>query len=243
MTEEEAASLLRVWGAAALEESDRDPSGYIYLAHMPATGHYKVGYSKKPEARVNHFDVQMPVEVKMLHSFPADDARACEQQIHNWAEPWRVNGEWFALPGGQALLIQYYRGYENGRFVTDPNEVPNLIQDLGQLPPREFQPHPESLAIAEQGRKQREKDLRERQNWPELERDLPASKPDLKRLFSHVRSAISSEGCDHTLRHTLSCSAANNLPEQPLVTWLQHGGGYCDCEVIANVAEMWEWRL
>jgi len=105
------------------------------------------------------------------------------------------------------------------------------------------QPHPTTEAQIEEGQKRREKELRERRDWPELENELPVSKPDLKSLFDHVRSAVNSEGCDNTLKHTLSFLELHSLPEQQLVAWLQDGGGYCDCEVIANVAEMWEWRL
>lgn len=148
--DEEASALIEAWGEATLEGSDTDPSGYVYLAHMPATGHYKIGYSKTPEARVSHFDVQMPVEVNLLHSFPADDARACERWIHEWAKPWRVNGEWFALPEGQALMIQYYRGYKDGKIMFEPDEVWNLIRGIEQLAPGEMQPHPAIKAWMEQ---------------------------------------------------------------------------------------------
>lgn len=245
MAPDEAVALINAWADAPEIHQDRDRSGYVYLAHMPATGHYKIGYSKTPAARVNHFDVQMPVKVNLVHSFPADDAHACEQWIHAWAEPWRVPNtrEWFDLPGSQVLMIKYYRGYEDGQPVIDPDECVNLIRDISELPREQVQPHPTIKAEIEEGRKKREKELRERTDWPELERELPVSKSELKRLIEHVRSGVNSNGCDNTLEHTLSFADMHSLPEDQLVAWLQAGGGYCDCEVLANVADMWEWRL
>ena len=69
------------------------------------------------------------------------------------------------------------------------------------------------------------------------EAQLPLSKPDLKALFDHVDTRLEAEGCDRTLRHTLAFLEANQLPRESVVMWLNENGGYCDCEVIANVEE------
>ena len=73
----------------------------------------------------------------------------------------------------------------------------------------------------------------------QAEAQLPLFKPDLKALFDHVDERLEAEGCDHTLRHTLAFVEAKQLPRESVVKWLNENGGYCDCEVIANVEEVW----
>ena len=66
---------------------------------------------------------------------------------------------------------------------------------------------------------------------------LPASKSGLKELFDWVDAKTEEEGCDHTLRHTVSFLRHRNLPEAEVVAWLREEGGYCDCEVAANAGD------
>jgi hypothetical protein len=70
--------------------------GFVYLA-CSSTGHYKIGRSKSPHERVKHFDVQMPVEVKMLHFIETDDAPYLEEKLHTHYEHLNFKGEWFNL--------------------------------------------------------------------------------------------------------------------------------------------------
>jgi Protein of unknown function (DUF2695) len=73
----------------------------------------------------------------------------------------------------------------------------------------------------------------------EAEARLPLSKEELKALFDHVDNRLEDQGCDHTLAHTLEFLAQRRLPHDAVVPWLKEYGGYCDCEVIANVEEVW----
>jgi len=67
---------------------------------------------------------------------------------------------------------------------------------------------------------------------------MPISRADLKRLFDHLEAALAS-GCDHTLRFTRQFLASRQLPEAIITPWLSEYGGFCDCEVLANVEERW----
>ena len=49
--------------------------------------------------------------------------------------------------------------------------------------------------------------------------------------------------CDRTARETKAFLAARGLDEQRVIPWLQSYGGYCDCEVLANVESTWGDRL
>ena len=72
----------------------------------------------------------------------------------------------------------------------------------------------------------------------EAEARMPLSKEDLAALFNHLDQALV-EGCDHSLRLTREFLASRSLPEGTIVTWLGQYGGFCDCEVLANVEDSW----
>ena len=67
---------------------------------------------------------------------------------------------------------------------------------------------------------------------------LPLPKSTTKALFDAVDAGLVKTGCDHTLRHTIAF-LQHDLPQEPVIAWLAEHGGYCDCEVIANVEDRW----
>ena len=93
-------------------------SGYIYLAKSD-TGHYKIGRSKTPEDRVEHFNTKMPVEVKMIYFFGADDYKEAEKRLHDKYDESRETGEWFNLTAGQVADIQSIARFEDDGFTLD----------------------------------------------------------------------------------------------------------------------------
>jgi len=72
-----------------------------------------------------------------------------------------------------------------------------------------------------------------------LEASMPLSKEDLRGLFEYLDNEAAS-GCDHTAKKTLSYLRARSLDSERIVPWLQELGGYCDCEVLANVEQQFE---
>ena len=42
--------------------------------------------------------------------------------------------------------------------------------------------------------------------------------------------------CNGTLKMTGAWLSRHGLPVERVLTWLEQGGGYCDCEVLFNVA-------
>jgi len=57
----------------------------------------------------------------------------------------------------------------------------------------------------------------------------------LTALIQHVDAAVASHGCDHSLRATRTWALAHEVDPEVLAASLAHFGGYCDCEVAANV--------
>jgi hypothetical protein len=81
----------------------------------------------------------------------------------------------------------------------------------------------------------RELKQRERQA---AEARMPLSRDELAALFDHLDEALTA-GCDHSLRFTRQFLAVRSLSEEAIVPWLGEHGGFCDCEVLANVEDAW----
>jgi hypothetical protein len=71
------------------------------------------------------------------------------------------------------------------------------------------------------------------------EASLPVAAGELRELLMWLDGKLSAEGCDDTNRHTAGFAEARGWPRAQLVEWLAAQGGYCDCEVLANVGEKW----
>ena len=69
----------------------------------------------------------------------------------------------------------------------------------------------------------------------EAREGFPAPVDVLEELFDCIDEALEERGCDHTYRFTRKWIESTGLQEKTIVPWLQSNGGYCDCEVIANV--------
>lgn len=75
-----------------------------------------------------------------------------------------------------------------------------------------------------------------------LEASMPLSKEHLRGLFDYLDTKLEA-GCDHTAKNTLSYLHSYSLDSDRIIPWLQDLGGYCDCEVLANVEEKFEGVL
>ena len=61
----------------------------------------------------------------------------------------------------------------------------------------------------------------------------------VEELEDHVEGRLRIAPCDGTLRHAKTFLTGRGF-ELPAVTrWLNHRGGYCDCEVLMNVGPAW----
>lgn len=67
---------------------------------------------------------------------------------------------------------------------------------------------------------------------------LPIFVDTINELFDYLDEQIGEIGCDDTLRLTVDFIEENSLPKDSLISWLNENGGYCDCEVLANVEEI-----
>ncbi len=71
---------------------------------------------------------------------------------------------------------------------------------------------------------------------------LPMQLTLFQELFDYLDKELATN-CDDTLRLTEQFAKENNVQFELLKTWLGEQGGYCDCEVLANVEEQFEGLL
>ncbi len=57
----------------------------------------------------------------------------------------------------------------------------------------------------------------------------------LQNCFDFLDFKLAENDCDDTQKITLQFTEQNNLPKDDFIEWLRNNGGYCDCEVLANV--------
>jgi len=73
----------------------------------------------------------------------------------------------------------------------------------------------------------------------EAETRMPVSRRDLADLFDHLDEALPEYGCKHSLDLTKTFLTSRSLDAESVVPWLGEYGGFCDCEVLANVEDVW----
>lgn len=96
--------------------------------------------------------------------------------------------------------------------------------------------------MSNEDKKETRKDIKRRIRENERQRQLdeiPLHETVLRQLFDYIDSELKNTGCDHTLRHSVTFLEKSKVPHiDQVISWLNDNGGYCDCEVIANVEQV-----
>nr|WP_315153997.1 DUF2695 domain-containing protein [uncultured Flavobacterium sp.] len=91
-----------------------------------------------------------------------------------------------------------------------------------------------------QRRKQIIKELKQK-HQDEFEQSLPIDRTLFKKLFDYLDNKLEENGCDDTDKLTIEFLKKNKVDNiQTVRNWLSENGGYCDCEILANVEEKFE---
>ncbi|WP_294213134.1 DUF2695 domain-containing protein [Chryseobacterium endophyticum] len=89
-------------------------------------------------------------------------------------------------------------------------------------------------------RKQILSELRQKQQQ-EFEQSLPIDREILANLFDYLDDQLEESGCDDTNILTATFLKNKKIENIEMVLdWLAENGGYCDCEILANVEEKFE---
>jgi hypothetical protein len=89
-------------------------------------------------------------------------------------------------------------------------------------------------------RKQIMHDLKNRADQ-EFESSLPMSRDKFNNLFNYLDTNLGNTDCDDTHTSTKAFLVQSNIENvQEVLQWLAEHGGYCDCEILANVEEQFD---
>lgn len=72
-----------------------------------------------------------------------------------------------------------------------------------------------------------------------LEASMPLSKTDLRDLLNYL-DRPERLVCYHALKETIVFLRSRALNPETIVPWLGEHGGFCDCEVLANLENEFE---
>lgn len=106
------------------EESDKtdrenrkneSKKGYVYL--LECGGKFKIGFSKDVERRMRQLDTR-PFKLNLIEKSEfLSDAYDREQELHEWLEDSRIDGEWYDLTNEELeYLIEVIRGMKEGNY-------------------------------------------------------------------------------------------------------------------------------
>ncbi len=69
---------------------------------------------------------------------------------------------------------------------------------------------------------------------------LPVSRDIFHKLFDYLDKRLSEEDCNNNLEMTEEFLKQCNIPIEEVEDWLIENGGGCDCEVLANVEDLFD---
>src|SRR6187549_3347694 len=79
------------------------------------------------------------------------------------------------------------------------------------------------------------------EQWKHAERaefvaGMPLSPEQLHRLLDYLDANL--KACDHTTKLTTIFLHSERREKDTVLSWLGEHGGYCDCEVLANLTDL-----
>jgi hypothetical protein len=86
-------------------------SDRVYLVEMGDTGHYKIGHSRNPRARIREFNTPLPI--KFICAIECENAVQLEAELHVRFSARRMRAEWFALSDEDVGYIKSLVGGRN----------------------------------------------------------------------------------------------------------------------------------
>ena len=66
---------------------------------------------------------------------------------------------------------------------------------------------------------------------------LPVAPELLRALFDFIDQQLGERECDNSLKFAMLFISQRGLEPGNVIPWLESLGGFCDCEVLANVEE------
>lgn len=83
--------------------------GYVYVLKSDS-GHYKIGKTSDPAARLITFEVNLPIEVDYLVLIHSPNYHLLETVLHRRFKHKLIYGEWFNLSTTDLMLLKQFPG-------------------------------------------------------------------------------------------------------------------------------------
>lgn len=86
--------------------TDAPQPGYVYLAHNPRTGWYKIGSARRPLTRLAQLRREMrSPRVALLHTIATNHALRLEREVQERFLDQHQGGEWFDLTSADVVTV------------------------------------------------------------------------------------------------------------------------------------------
>ena len=98
-------------------------------------------------------------------------------------------------------------------------------------------PERQMVAPEEKAKRQAIKQALRQAEQERFRATLPLSPELLGIMFDFIDQQLAQNECDNTFKYLLHFLSEHQIEANPVVHWLENLGGYCDCEILANVEE------
>jgi hypothetical protein len=73
---------------------------------------------------------------------------------------------------------------------------------------------------------------------------LPAAQATISGMLDFIEDELFENECEgHSLRYAMRFMMENRLDFPKITSWLAENGGYCDCEVMKQIAPKWRAKF
>ena len=98
------------------------------------------------------------------------------------------------------------------------------------------------MKITEKRKRKEARKILTQKELDDFRASLPMEEKCFLVLFDYLEKVLQECPCDHTLRYTTHFLTENKVCDiEKVISWLTSHGGYCDCEVLYNVEEQFDY--
>ena len=98
------------------------------------------------------------------------------------------------------------------------------------------------MKITEKKKRKEARKVLAQKELDDFRSSLPMEEKRFVALFHFLEKVLQEHSCNHTLGYTTLFLTENKvLDPEKVISWLTSHGGYCDCEVLSNVEEQFDY--
>ncbi len=136
------------------------------------------------------------------------------------------------------ISIEHYRKFEHSYFKILTFGKPKKVGGKSKAITYKFSTMPDKNE--KERRKQIMDELKKKADQ-EFESKIPMSRNSFKNLFDYLDAELTNKNCEDNNILTKTFLIQSNIQNvDEILEWLASHGGYCDCEILANVEDLFE---